>query len=68
AAQAARFNGRGASMSTVTNIALAQQRQKDKEMLEAIEWQLNNVHETEKRLMEMRRELVNRLGINKPEG
>ncbi|ELY5919574.1 hypothetical protein SNN85_003369 [Cronobacter sakazakii] len=55
-------------MSTVTHIALAQQRQKDKEMLEAIEWQLNNVHETEKRLMEMRRELVNRLGINKPEG
>ncbi|EOU9550617.1 hypothetical protein ACOJCX_003004 [Cronobacter dublinensis] len=55
-------------MSTVTNIALAQQRQKDREMLEAVEWQLNNVHETEKRLMEMRRELVNRLGINKPEG
>ncbi|EIX1762660.1 hypothetical protein MKT17_000981 [Cronobacter sakazakii] len=55
-------------MTTVTSIALAQQRQKDKEMLEAIEWQLNNVHETEKRLMEMRRELVNRLGINKPEG
>ncbi|ELY5854422.1 hypothetical protein ABUP50_001713 [Cronobacter malonaticus] len=55
-------------MSTVTHIALAQQRQKDKEMLEAIEWQLNNVHETEKRLMEMRRELVNRLGLNKPDG
>ncbi|EGT4275768.1 hypothetical protein E7W39_10455 [Cronobacter sakazakii] len=55
-------------MSTVTHISSAQQRQKDKEMLEAIEWQLNNVHETEKRLMEMRRELVNRLGINKPEG
>lgn len=55
-------------MTTVTSIALAQQRQKDREMLEAIEWQLNNVHETEKRLMEMRRELVNRLGINKPEG
>nr|ELY4429671.1 hypothetical protein [Cronobacter sakazakii] len=55
-------------MTTVTSIALAQQRQKDKEMLEAIEWQLNNVHETEKRLMEMRLELVNRLGINKPDG
>ncbi|ALB54879.1 hypothetical protein AB8W28_04000 [Cronobacter universalis] len=55
-------------MTTVTSIALAQQRQKDKEMLEAVEWQLNNVHETEKRLMEMRRELVNRLGINKPDG
>lgn len=55
-------------MTTVTHISSAQQRQKDKEMLEAVEWQLNNVHETEKRLMEMRRELVNRLGINKPEG
>ncbi|ELY2632418.1 hypothetical protein SMY59_002745 [Cronobacter sakazakii] len=55
-------------MSTVTHISSAQQRQKDKEMLEAVEWQLNNVHETEKRLMEMRRELVNRLGINKPDG
>ncbi|ELY4070449.1 hypothetical protein SMY38_004232 [Cronobacter sakazakii] len=55
-------------MTTVTSIALAQQRQKDREMLDAVEWQLNNVHETEKRLMEMRRELENRLGINKPEG
>ncbi|EJQ2008216.1 hypothetical protein FZI51_12670 [Cronobacter sakazakii] len=55
-------------MTTVTHISAAQQRQKDREMLEAIEWQLNNVHETEKRLMEMRRELVNRLGINKPDG
>ncbi|ELY5842336.1 hypothetical protein SNN66_003554 [Cronobacter sakazakii] len=55
-------------MTTVTNIALAQQRQKDKEMLEAVEWQLSNVHETERRLKEMRRELESRLGINKPEG
>ncbi|ELY3463243.1 hypothetical protein SMX06_002073 [Cronobacter sakazakii] len=55
-------------MSTVTSIASAQQRQKDREMLEDIEWQLNNVHETERRLKEMRKELENRLGINKPEG
>ncbi|HDK7348000.1 TPA: hypothetical protein PTW14_001542 [Cronobacter sakazakii] len=55
-------------MSQVTNIALAYQRQKDREMLEAIEWQLNNVHETERRLKEMRKELENRLGINKPDG
>ncbi|ELY3467356.1 hypothetical protein SMX26_001940 [Cronobacter universalis] len=55
-------------MSAVTNIALAQQRQKDREMLETIEWQLSNVHETERRLKEMRRELESRLGINKPEG
>ncbi|WP_110811924.1 hypothetical protein [Cronobacter sakazakii] len=55
-------------MSTVTHISSAQQRQKDKEMLEAVEWQLNNVHETERRLKEMRRELESRLGINKPDG
>ncbi|EPY2901198.1 hypothetical protein [Cronobacter sakazakii] len=55
-------------MTTVTSIALAQQRQKDREMLETIEWQLNNIHETERRLKEMRKELENRLGINKPEG
>ncbi|MDK1227494.1 hypothetical protein [Cronobacter turicensis] len=55
-------------MSTVTSIALAQQRQKDREMLEAVKWQLNNVHETERRLKEMRTELESRLGINKPEG
>ncbi|ELY4492038.1 hypothetical protein SNQ49_004228 [Cronobacter malonaticus] len=55
-------------MSTVTSIASAQQRQKDREMLEDIEWQLNNVHETERSLKDMRKELENRLGINKPEG
>ncbi|EME2041064.1 hypothetical protein VWW16_004267, partial [Cronobacter sakazakii] len=53
-------------MSTITHISSAQQRQKDKEMLEVVEWQLNNVHETERRLKEMRKELENRLGINKP--
>lgn len=55
-------------VTTVTHISSAQQRQKDKEMLEAVEWQLNNVHETERRLKEMRKELESRLGINKPEG
>lgn len=55
-------------MTTVTHISSSQQRQKDKEMLEAVEWQLSNVHETERRLKEMRKELENRLGINKPEG
>ena len=55
-------------MSTVAHISSAQQRQKDKELLEVVEWQLNNVHETDRRLKEMRKELENRLGINKPEG
>ncbi|ENB2504957.1 protein Niprotein NZ [Salmonella enterica] len=55
-------------MTTVTSIGIAQQRQKDREMLETIDWQLQTMHEAERRLMEMRRELVNRLGINKPDG
>ncbi|EOW9031103.1 hypothetical protein V2E09_004122 [Cronobacter malonaticus] len=55
-------------MTKVTHISSAQQRQKDREMLETIEWQLNNVHETEKRLEAMRREVINRLGLNKPDG
>ena len=55
-------------MTTVTNIGLAQQRQKDREMLDCVDWQLKTLHESEQRLLEMRRELVNRLGINKPDG
>lgn len=55
-------------MTTVASIGIAQQRQKDREMLETIDWQLQTMHEAERRLMEMRRELVNRLGINKPDG
>lgn len=55
-------------MTTVTSIGIAQQRQKDREMLETIDWQLKTMHEAERRLMEMRQELVNRLGLNKPNG
>ena len=58
-------------MNNVTNIApamSAQQRKQDREMLICIDWQLQNLHETEERLMAMRRELVNRLGMNKPDG
>lgn len=55
-------------MTTVTSIGLAQQRQKDREMLECVDWQLKTIHESEQRLLEMRRELVNRLNINKPKG
>lgn len=53
-------------MSTVTNIALAQQRQKDREMLEDIDNALKTNDETRKRLEAMRREVINRLGLNKP--
>ena len=55
-------------MTTVTNIALAQQRQKDREMLEDIDNALRTNDETRKRLEAMRREVINRLGINKPDG
>ncbi|EKA0999382.1 hypothetical protein OJ500_002159 [Cronobacter sakazakii] len=55
-------------MSTVTNIALAQQRQKDREMLEDLDHALRTNDETRKRLEAMRREVINRLGLNKPDG
>ncbi|ELY4440264.1 hypothetical protein ACMSYX_003716 [Cronobacter dublinensis] len=55
-------------MSQVTNIALAYQRQKDREMLEDIDKALKTNDETRKRLEAMRREVINRLGINKPDG
>ncbi|ELY4027157.1 hypothetical protein SMY33_003672 [Cronobacter malonaticus] len=55
-------------MTTVTNIALAQQRQKDREMLEDIDNALRTNDETRKRLEAMRREVINRLGLNKPDG
>ncbi|TQQ90975.1 hypothetical protein EYS39_04640 [Cronobacter sakazakii] len=55
-------------MTTVTNIALAQQRQKDREMLEDLDHALRMNDETRKRLESMRREVINRLGINKPDG
>ncbi|ELQ6229688.1 hypothetical protein SNN58_001249 [Cronobacter dublinensis] len=55
-------------MSQVTNIALAYQRQKDREMLEDIDNALKTNDETRKRLESMRREVINRLGLNKPDG
>ncbi|EGT5653907.1 hypothetical protein SNN52_003770 [Cronobacter sakazakii] len=55
-------------MSTVTHISSAQQRQKDREMLEDINNALKTNDETRKRLEAMRREVINRLGLNKPDG
>ncbi|WP_038887888.1 hypothetical protein [Cronobacter dublinensis] len=55
-------------MSTVTHISSAHQRQKDREMLEDIDNALKTNDETRKRLEAMRREVINRLGLNKPDG
>lgn len=55
-------------MSTVTHISSAQQRQKDREMLEDIDNALKTNDETRRRLEAMRREVINRLGLNKPDG
>lgn len=55
-------------MTTVTHISSAQQRQKDREMLEDIDNALKTNDETRKRLEAMRREFINRLGLNKPDG
>ncbi|EOI9098454.1 hypothetical protein ACMX5Z_001118 [Cronobacter sakazakii] len=55
-------------MTTVTHISSAQQRQKDREMLEDIDNALRTNDDTRKRLEAMRREVINRLGLNKPDG
>ncbi|WP_044184912.1 hypothetical protein [Phytobacter massiliensis] len=55
-------------MSTITSIASAQQRHKDREMLGDIDKALQTNEETRQRLEAMRREVVNRLGLNKPDG
>lgn len=55
-------------MNTVTSIGLAQQRQKDREMLQDIDCALRTNEETRNRLEAMRREVINRLGLNKPDG
>lgn len=53
---------------TVTSINSARQRHKDREMLNDIDMALQTNEETRQRLEAMRREVVNRLGINKPTG
>ncbi|EOV9704438.1 hypothetical protein ACN5L6_003444 [Cronobacter dublinensis] len=55
-------------MSIVTHISSAQQRQKDREMLEDLDHALRTNDETRKRLEAMRREVINRLRLNKPDG
>lgn len=53
---------------TVTSINSAQHRHKDREMLNDIDMALQTNEETRQRLEAMRREVINRLGINKPTG
>jgi ABC-type uncharacterized transport system ATPase component len=54
-------------MCSVTNIALAQQRQKDREMLQAIQAAIKCNDEVRSRLEETQREIEKRLGDNKPD-
>lgn len=55
-------------MCSVTNIALAQQRHKDREMLQTIQAAIKCNDEVRSRLEEARREIEKRLGNNKPDG
>lgn len=63
-------------MCSVTNISQQQeaysrhlrQRQKDMLFLKQLDLSIEEVEKTKSRLEEMRRELVNRLGLNKPDG
>lgn len=53
---------------SVTDINSAQQRHKDREMLKTIEAALQFNEDARLRLEEVRRELINRMGINNPDG
>ncbi|WP_312953889.1 hypothetical protein [Atlantibacter hermannii] len=55
-------------MPDVINLNSAQQRHKDREMLKTIEAALQFNEDARLRLEEARRELINRLGINKTNG
>ena len=56
-------------MSVVTNIQQAKwQRHADMEKLKDIDAQIANAERAMSLLAERRRELVNRLGLNKPDG
>lgn len=56
-------------MSTVTNIQQAKwQRHADMEKLKDIDAQIADAERAVSLLAERRRELVNRLGLNKPDG
>nr|DAM64877.1 MAG TPA: hypothetical protein [Caudoviricetes sp.] len=55
-------------MSTIASFEAAQQRQFDRQQLVTIDAALQANEEARNRLQEARRELVNRLGLNKPDG
>lgn len=54
-------------MSTITSIASAQQRHKDREMLESIRHQKDNLRKVMEGLERLERDLEKNLGIN-PDG
>ena len=55
-------------MSTIASFEAAQQRQFDRIQLQQIDEALATNDETRKRIEMMRREVINRLGLNKPDG
>ena len=55
-------------MPDVINLNSAQQRHKDREMLRTIDAALESNDDARKRLEELRREIVNRLELNKSGG
>lgn len=55
-------------MSNIASFESAQQRQFDRIQLQQIDEALATNDETRKRLEMMRREVINRLGLNKPDG
>ena len=55
-------------MSTIASFEAAQQRQFDRIQLQQIDEALATNDETRRRLEMMRREVINRLGLNKPDG
>jgi hypothetical protein len=56
-------------MYSVTDIRAAkQQRQKDEQDLKDIDFQITDAEKAMVILLHRRRELVNRLGLNKPDG
>ena len=56
------------TVTPITPITSAQQRQFDRQQLVTIDAALQANEEARNRLQEARRELVNSLGLNKPDG
>lgn len=55
-------------MPDVINLNSAQQRHKDRELLMSLNAAIQDNERTHERLVQMRKEIESRLGINKPDG